>query len=81
MSLSADAQLVSQSHRKAPARRSVSLPHFAMTLQRIVAAWIKRQRQAREMQALYRFNDRELWDIGLGRSDLPAIENGTFRRD
>jgi hypothetical protein len=30
---------------------------------------------------LYLFSERELWDVGLRRSDLPAIADGTYRRD
>jgi uncharacterized protein YjiS (DUF1127 family) len=33
------------------------------------------------MQDLYRCSDRDLWDMGLSRSDLMAIENGSFHRD
>jgi uncharacterized protein YjiS (DUF1127 family) len=40
-----------------------------------------RRIRAREMQDLYRCSDRELWDMGLSRSDLLSIEQGTFRRD
>jgi uncharacterized protein YjiS (DUF1127 family) len=81
MSLSTSNPIVTNHHQKALFRRRVPGVRFALALQDIGAAWIKRRRQAGAMQALYCFNDRELWDIGLSRSDLPAIENGTFRRD
>jgi uncharacterized protein YjiS (DUF1127 family) len=35
----------------------------------------------RQMQELYRSSDRELWDMGLSRSDLPEIARGTYRQD
>jgi uncharacterized protein YjiS (DUF1127 family) len=34
-----------------------------------------------ELRELYRFSDRELWDVGLSRSDILAIEKGVYRRD
>jgi len=42
---------------------------------------IARRRRAKQLQDLYGMNDRELWDLGLSRSDFPAIEDGTYRRD
>jgi uncharacterized protein YjiS (DUF1127 family) len=48
---------------------------------RFGASWKTRWQRAREIQELAAFNDRELWDLGLGRSDLQAIINGTYRRD
>jgi uncharacterized protein YjiS (DUF1127 family) len=41
----------------------------------------QRRARAEELRELYRFTDRELWDIGLSRSDFMAIERGTYRRD
>jgi uncharacterized protein YjiS (DUF1127 family) len=41
----------------------------------------QRRARAEELRELYRCTDRELWDIGLSRSDFMAIENGTYRRD
>ena len=81
MSLSANAQLVSQNHQKTSSASPLSLSGIATTLKRIGTTWAVRRRRMRDMQALYTFSDRELWDIGLGRSDLPAIENGSFHRD
>ena len=48
---------------------------------RLVAKWSEHRRHAREMADLNRFTDRELWDVGLSRSDLIAIERGVYRRD
>lgn len=50
-------------------------------LGRFGASWRARWQRAREIQELAAFSDRELWDLGLGRSDLQAIINGTYRRD
>ncbi len=43
--------------------------------------WTQRQARAREMRELNRCSDRELWDMGLSRSDLLSIEAGVYRRD
>jgi uncharacterized protein YjiS (DUF1127 family) len=40
-----------------------------------------RRQRSRDIQALAAFSDRELWDLGLGRSDLQAIINGSKCRD
>jgi uncharacterized protein YjiS (DUF1127 family) len=45
------------------------------------AYWAEKRTRARELRELHRFSDRELWDIGLSRSDLLAIEKGSFSRD
>jgi len=50
-------------------------------LRRIGAAWAARRQLAREIQVLYQISDAELRDMGLSRGDLPAIRNGTYRRD
>jgi uncharacterized protein YjiS (DUF1127 family) len=49
--------------------------------ERLAAAWAARRETARGLQQLHRCTDRELWDMGLSRSDFPAIIKGTFRRD
>jgi uncharacterized protein YjiS (DUF1127 family) len=50
-------------------------------LQKFGAWWIARRTAHREMQELYGFSDRELWDVGLSRSDIMAIEKGTYRKE
>ncbi len=47
-----------------------------------VVAWIKRHRQrARDQDILLGFSDRELWDLGLSRSDIPGVVMGTYHPD
>lgn len=48
---------------------------------RRVAAWSASRRRARELHDLSMFSDRDLWDVGLSRSDLMALEKGVYRRD
>lgn len=50
-------------------------------LQNARARWAEKRAHDRDMADLYRFSDRELWDIGISRSDFVAVNNGTFRRD
>lgn len=50
-------------------------------LRRIGAGWTRRRQAAREAQVLYNATDFELRDMGLSRGDIPAIINGTYRRD
>jgi uncharacterized protein YjiS (DUF1127 family) len=47
---------------------------------RLRASWAKQRDTERQMQELYRSSDRELWDMGLSRSDLPEIARGTYRQ-
>ena len=47
----------------------------------IVASRMARSKRAREARDLLNFSDRELWDLGLGRSDIQSIIDGTYRRD
>lgn len=35
----------------------------------------------RVMQELSWYSDRELAELGIGRSDIPAVAAGTYRRD
>jgi uncharacterized protein YjiS (DUF1127 family) len=48
---------------------------------RLGAAWAARRKTARDLRQLDLCTDRELWDMGLSRSDFPAIIRGTYRRD
>jgi uncharacterized protein YjiS (DUF1127 family) len=50
-------------------------------LNRLGTWWAERRATYHEMQELNAFSDRELWDVGLSRSDIMAIENGTYRRE
>jgi uncharacterized protein YjiS (DUF1127 family) len=67
------------SHRQKAARGVGTLLFSALA--RMGADLAERLTRAREMRELHRFTDRELWDIGLSRSDIPSVEQGTYRRD
>jgi uncharacterized protein YjiS (DUF1127 family) len=45
------------------------------------AAWrAERRRRDRLARELALLTDRDLTDLGVGRADIPAIVNGTYRR-
>ncbi len=48
---------------------------------RLADALAARRLRAQQMRELNAFSDRELWDVGLSRSDFMAIEKGVYRRD
>ena len=50
-------------------------------LRRLGANWATRRQAVREAQVLYNATDMELRDMGLSRGEIPAIINGTYRRD
>lgn len=49
-------------------------------LQRVLRTWAERRERARQLRELGMFSDRELWDVGLSRGDLFAVEKGVYRR-
>jgi uncharacterized protein YjiS (DUF1127 family) len=50
-------------------------------LERLADSWNARRQHTRELDELYRFTERDLADLGLSKSDLPAIEKGMYRRE
>jgi len=77
MSLSKNVYSISGEHREAGSwRTSLFAP-----LTRARALWAEKRTRARELGELHRFSDRELWDVGLSRSDIMSIEQGVYRRD
>ncbi|HQT60637.1 MAG TPA: DUF1127 domain-containing protein [Acidiphilium sp.] len=46
-----------------------------------IGAWFAARRAAREAyRELQSLSDRELTDLGIGRADIRAVLNGTFKR-
>jgi uncharacterized protein YjiS (DUF1127 family) len=68
-------------------RQTPSLSRFnpvavlRLIVDRAVATWQARRRRAQELSELFSFNERELRDLGLSRSDFMSIENGTYHRE
>jgi uncharacterized protein YjiS (DUF1127 family) len=45
------------------------------------AAWrVSRRQQSRLLRELSESTDRQLWDMGLSRADIPAVVSGAYRR-
>jgi uncharacterized protein YjiS (DUF1127 family) len=55
--------------------------HVRTGFARLATAWAERRKLARDRRTLTDFSDRQLWDIGISRSDIPAVLAGTFHRD
>jgi uncharacterized protein YjiS (DUF1127 family) len=81
MNLSNYSYLISRDGQKTARDIGPWLSPTLARLHRAVASWAGRLTRVRELGELYRFSDRELWDIGLSRSDIMSIERGTYRRD
>jgi uncharacterized protein YjiS (DUF1127 family) len=81
VNLSEDAWLISSSQKQAVTPTSAFLSRLQAGFYRVAALWAMRRQRTREAEVLYTFSDRELWDVGLSRSDIPGIIQGTYRRD
>ena len=81
MALMNDAHLLAEGERKIARTFQSFLSQTGSWLTHLRDLWIARRRRARELDDLYRLSDRELMDLGLSRSDFPAIERGIYRRD
>jgi uncharacterized protein YjiS (DUF1127 family) len=58
-----------------------SLADRLTRLARWIADWReRRRRRAQITRELLSYTDRELFDLGITRGDIPAIVNGTYRR-
>jgi uncharacterized protein YjiS (DUF1127 family) len=81
VNLSEDSWLVSSNQQQVSRALNVWLSRLHAGLDRISAFWAARRERAQQSEVLFRFSDRELWDLGLSRSDIPGILNGSYRRD
>jgi uncharacterized protein YjiS (DUF1127 family) len=59
----------------------ILLSRLQKQISHIQTFWTVHRRREREAQALRALSDRDLWDLGLSRSDLPRVLDGTYRRD
>jgi uncharacterized protein YjiS (DUF1127 family) len=53
---------------------------FTARRERFVAWRAKRAYRTQIARELNTYTDRELFDLGIQRADIPAVLNGTFRR-
>lgn len=81
MNLSENVWLVAPNQKPAVHAARVFLSRLQAGLDRMTAFWAARRHGARQAEVLHAFSDRELWDLGLSRSDIPGIIKGTYRRD
>jgi uncharacterized protein YjiS (DUF1127 family) len=72
---------VVQSHAASGVAQHNPAAILRRAVNRAVAYWQARRRRSRELNELFAFDERELRDLGLSRSDFVSIENGTYRRD
>lgn len=49
-------------------------------LQRLITRYENAQRRKQMFQELNSYTDRQLADIGLMRSDIPSVVNGTYAK-
>ena len=68
-------------HKGLAGEAGAAVAWLGVQLHRLGAAWMARRRAARELEELFQRTDYELRDMGISRSDLPAIMQGTYRRD
>ena len=57
------------------------LSGLGANMRRFWADWAQRRRQRTMAQILYNLSDGELRDMGLSRGEIPAVVDGTYRRD
>jgi uncharacterized protein YjiS (DUF1127 family) len=81
MSLNGGSRLISEEHQNITRDISAWLSRLYSQLSYVVAYLAAKRRRIRELDELRGFNDRELWDVGLSRSDIFAIEKDLYRRD
>jgi uncharacterized protein YjiS (DUF1127 family) len=81
VNLSEDTWLVSTNQRQGIRTVSAWLSRARAGLGRVAAYLAARRRRLQDAEVLHTFSDRDLWDLGLSRSDIPSIISGTYRRD
>jgi uncharacterized protein YjiS (DUF1127 family) len=81
VNLSEDTWLVSTNQQQGIHTAGVWLSRARTGAGRIVAYLVSRRRRIQDAEVLHSFSDRDLWDLGLSRSDIPGIISGAYRRD
>jgi uncharacterized protein YjiS (DUF1127 family) len=81
VNLSEDTWLVSTDQQRGTSTISVWLSRARAGLGRVVAYLAAHRRRLQDAEVLNTFSDRDLWDLGLSRSDIPGIISGRYRRD
>ena len=81
MKPSEDTCLVTSNQQHAIHAVSRWLSRAQAALGRMAAFWAARRQRVEDAEALRVLSDRDLWDLGLSRSDIPGIISGKYRRD
>ena len=81
MNLSSNISISSGRQRKLAGDSGSSIFTVALRLRRLAAYLANRRERRMAADALHRFSDRELWDVGLSRGDILSIGRGNFRKD
>jgi uncharacterized protein YjiS (DUF1127 family) len=81
MSLYDEAHPITSSRPPIATEARALLARLRTRLNGLGARWAARRRAVRDLRQLDHCTERELWDMGLSRSDFPAIIRGTYRRD
>ncbi|WP_428537739.1 DUF1127 domain-containing protein [Rhodopila sp.] len=81
MNLSSNISISSERQRKFAGDSGTSIFTATLRLRRLAAYLADRRERRRAADALHRFSDRELWDVGLSRGDILSIGRGSFRND
>jgi uncharacterized protein YjiS (DUF1127 family) len=72
---------VAQSQQQSLPAANTWLSRLQAGLSRMTSAWGTFRQKRSDAALLRTLSDRELWDLGLGRGDIPRVVNGTYRRD
>jgi uncharacterized protein YjiS (DUF1127 family) len=75
------AQALAEGHRQVAHEARLLLSWLQARFAKLRSTRAARRQRARELGELYRLSNRELSDMGLSRSDLPAIAAGRYRRE
>lgn len=70
-----------QSHHHSHQGAAVWRTWLTTAIDRFAEVRAERRRRARDFQALSESTDRQLWDMGISRSDVASVVNGTFRSE
>lgn len=81
MNLPKDLRLIFSGRQRIGNNGSVWPSWLQASLARRRASWVARRKRARDIEELYGSSDRELRDLGLCRSDLREIIDGTYGRE
>lgn len=81
MNLSNDAYPLSNRRVKTAGDLGARLSLTLGWLNHLRIVWAERRVRSQGIQTLHSFSNQQLWDLGLSRCDIQAIEKGIYTRD